>query len=71
MKYLLKIVKWVSLSFVTLCLLISIVVFAYMRLDKFGAESNGKRLAEIQKSENFKDGEFHNEHDTPPLSAGY
>jgi L-ascorbate metabolism protein UlaG (beta-lactamase superfamily) len=42
-----------------------------MRLDKFGGEPNGKRLSDIQNSKNFTDGEFHNEHETPPLAAGY
>jgi L-ascorbate metabolism protein UlaG (beta-lactamase superfamily) len=71
MKTCLKIVRWIFFSLLGLGLLLAILVFAYIHLEKFGSESSGKRLEDIQGAKNFKDGEFQNEHDTPQLAEGY
>jgi L-ascorbate metabolism protein UlaG (beta-lactamase superfamily) len=71
MRYLLKIIKWIVFSVLGLALLTAILIFAYMRLEKFGSVPEGSRLTKMQKAANFKDGEFQNEHDTPQLAEGY
>lgn len=47
---------------------IAILVFAYMRLPRFGRLPRGERLSLIQKSPNFKDGIFQNLNPTPQLA---
>ena len=46
------------------------VVFLYTRLPKFGKKPSGKRLQNIRKSPNFKNGKFQNIHHTPSLTEG-
>ncbi|MFC6102453.1 MBL fold metallo-hydrolase [Olivibacter domesticus] len=58
---------------VLLCivLLTAIVVFLYMRQQKFGKAPSGKRLELIKKSPHYKDGQFQNIHFTPTITEGY
>ncbi|HRG37923.1 MAG TPA: MBL fold metallo-hydrolase [Bacteroidia bacterium] len=46
------------------------VVLLYTRLPKFGRKPSGKRLQNIKKSPNFKNGKFQNIHHTPSLTEG-
>jgi L-ascorbate metabolism protein UlaG (beta-lactamase superfamily) len=66
-----RIIKWSVLGILSLCVILTVVVVAYMRLDKFGSNPNGQRLAIIGKAPNFKVEEFKNIHSTPQLADGY
>lgn len=51
--------------------LLAIATFFYIRLPKFGKAPSGKRLEQLQKSSNYKDGKFQNIHFTPDLTQGH
>ena len=55
----------------TIILVLSITVFLYTKMAKFGKAPAGERLALIQKSSNFRNGKFQNFSDTPELVEGY
>lgn len=57
--------------FLGIVLLLAIATFFYMRLPKFGKSPGGKHLELIQKSPNYKNGQFQNKNFTPSLSEGY
>lgn len=59
------------IAIVSLVLLFVIVVFFYMRQTKFGQNPAGERLAMIEKSPNYRDGQFQNLHHTPQLAEGH
>jgi L-ascorbate metabolism protein UlaG (beta-lactamase superfamily) len=46
-------------------------IFGYMQQPKFGKSATGERLERMKKSPNYKDGKFHNLHNTPALTEGY
>jgi len=71
MKRLLKILKWIGISILSLLMLVFIIGLFYMRQAKFGAAPSGERLARIQKSPNYKNGKFHNISETPIFAEGY
>ena len=48
--------------------ILAIIVFAYMKLPRFGRLPGGERLQLIQQSSNFKDGIFKNLNPTPQLA---
>lgn len=52
-------------------LVVTLAIFLYMRQPKFGKAPEGRRLAMMKKSPNYKDGKFHNIHFTPMLTEGY
>lgn len=45
-------------------------VFLFTRLPQFGRKPSGKRLQDIKKSPNYKNGKFQNIHPTPNLTEG-
>lgn len=51
-------------------LLAAIVVYAFVAQPKFGRMPFGKRLEEIEKSPNYRNGEFQNTSPTPNLTEG-
>lgn len=54
---------------VSILLLLSITIFFYMRLPKFGKAPSGERLERMEQSPNYKDGQFQNLSHTPSLSG--
>lgn len=46
-----------------------ITIFFYMRLPQFGKAPKGERLEQLQKSLNYKDGQFRNTHHTPNFTG--
>jgi L-ascorbate metabolism protein UlaG (beta-lactamase superfamily) len=55
---------------ISIVLALIIIVYAYMRLPKFGAASSGERLQRIHHSPNFKNGQFQNLSVTPSFTEG-
>ena len=51
-------------------LVLVLIVYAYMRMPKFGAASHGERLQRIRRSPNFRNGQFQNLSVTPSLTEG-
>ncbi len=51
-------------------LLIGLSVYIFLQQPMFGKLSTGDRLARIEKSPNFKDGQFQNQSITPDLAEG-
>ncbi|MDX1350120.1 MAG: MBL fold metallo-hydrolase, partial [Putridiphycobacter sp.] len=66
-----KIVKWMLVTIIFIVLLFTVVVFFYMRQNKFGKNPEGPRLERIKKSPNYKNGKFQNLSDTPSFAEGY
>lgn len=52
-------------------LLVLLAVYLFLQDARFGKAPTGERLALIQKSPNYKNGKFENEHFTPDLTEGY
>jgi L-ascorbate metabolism protein UlaG (beta-lactamase superfamily) len=51
--------------------ILTIIIFFYIRQDKFGKAPSDARLEMMKKSPNFRDGQFQNVHQTPELTEGY
>ena len=66
-----RVIKTSILAILSLVLLLVIITFFYMKLPKFGSKPAGERLALIQKSSHYKNGEFLNIHETPEIAEGY
>ncbi len=71
MKRFIKILKRTMIVIISLALILTVVVFFYMRQDKFGKAPSGARLERIKQSPNYKDGAFQNRTYTPTLTKGY
>lgn len=62
---------------ITMLIILGVVIlsiastFIFLRQPIFGKAPNGKRLEQIQKSPNYRDGKFQNIHFTPDLTEGY
>lgn len=56
---------------ISVILILTIVIFFYIRLEKFGKAPGGERMEIIKKSPSFKDGKFRNLSVTPQLVEGY
>lgn len=56
------------MTLIILIILLAVGVWAFMQQDQFGKLPTGKRLERIQKSPNYKDGQFKNLNPTPQLS---
>jgi L-ascorbate metabolism protein UlaG (beta-lactamase superfamily) len=54
-----------------LIILLGIALFFFLQHPQFGKKPSGKRLELIQKSPNYKNGRFQNQHFTPDLTEGY
>ena len=59
------------LGFLVLVLVLILGIWGYMQHPKFGKLPSGERLERIQKSKNYKDGQFQNLTETPSLAEGY
>ena len=66
-----RIIKRLTIIVSCIALLLSIVIYLYMRQPQFGKAPSGKRLERIKQSPNYKDGMFQNIHSTPVISEGY
>ncbi len=71
MRRFLKILRNSFLSILGLILLLAIITFFYMKQPQFGALPSGERLARIEKSPHYKNGEFHNLIEKPTIAEGY
>lgn len=58
---------YLLISLIVICVLAAL---AYLQLPKFGKLPSGERLARIEKSPNYRNGEFHNQIDTPMFADG-
>ncbi|MEO8532124.1 MAG: MBL fold metallo-hydrolase [Flavobacterium sp.] len=56
---------------ITFIILIFLALYLFLQDARFGKAPSGERLALIQKSPNYKNGKFENEHFTPDLTEGY
>lgn len=54
---------WLILAFM-------VAVYLFMRSPQFGGRASGERLARMQRSPHYRDGQFHNLTHTPPLTEG-
>ncbi|WP_348798194.1 MBL fold metallo-hydrolase [Flavobacterium adhaerens] len=54
-----------------LIIILGISLFLFLQHPQFGKKPSGERLLQIQKSPNYKNGKFQNEHFTPDLTEGY
>ncbi|MEL7586825.1 MAG: MBL fold metallo-hydrolase [Prolixibacteraceae bacterium] len=52
-------------------LLVILAIYLYMQRPEFGKAPAGKRLEMMNKSSHYKNGRFHNMHNTPMLTEGY
>lgn len=68
---LLKILKYLMITFLVLASVISVATFLYMKQAKFGKAPSGTHLAAISSSPNYDKGQFRNLSDTPDLSPGH
>ncbi|HYH16079.1 MAG TPA: MBL fold metallo-hydrolase, partial [Flavisolibacter sp.] len=59
------------MTFFLIVIAFIVVVYAYMQLPLFGRPASGERLARMQQSPHYKNGQFHNLNPTPPLTEGY
>jgi L-ascorbate metabolism protein UlaG (beta-lactamase superfamily) len=66
-----KRLKKIMIILLSMIGILAIVVFAYTKQAKFGKAPEGQRLRTIQKSPNFKDGKFQNQHFTLELAEGF
>lgn len=53
------------IGFLIIITVLVLVAVAYLQLPLFGANPTGERLAKIQTSPHYKNGQFHNLSDTP------
>lgn len=68
---LLRIVKKTVLALLTIAAPFAVVIFLYMRKEKFGKMPGGERLSKLKLSPNYKNGAFQNINPTPQLAEGY
>lgn len=71
MRRFLKILRNTILSLLVLILLLTVVTFFYLKQPQFGAIPTGERLARIEKSPHYKNGQFHNLIEKPTISEGH
>lgn len=55
----------------SLILVLAVIVFFYIRQEKFGKAPSGERLERMKQSPNYKDGKFQNLSYTPTLTEGH
>jgi L-ascorbate metabolism protein UlaG (beta-lactamase superfamily) len=54
-----------------LIVILGIALFLFLQHPQFGKSPSGERLSLLQKSPNYKNGRFENQHFTPDLTEGY
>ncbi len=59
------------IGFLVLVLLLTLGVWGFLQHPKFGKVPSGERLLRIEKSKNYRDGQFQNLNHTPQLAEGY
>lgn len=65
------IIKRILATIFSLIALLAIVTYSYTQQEKFGRTPTGERLERVKKSPHYRDGKFHNLHNTPALTEGY
>lgn len=55
----------------SIILVLAVVIFFYIRQEKFGKAPSGERLERMKQSPNYKDGKFQNLSYTPTLTEGH
>lgn len=60
----------ISMTVLMICALLLAGIFFFLRLPRFGATPSGARLARMERSPHYHDGQFHNLHHTPALTEG-
>ena len=70
MNKIIKIVKLMTVTFLTIIVLLATAVFVFMQQAKFGKKPSGERLERIKKSPHYKNGSFQNLNITPDLTEG-
>lgn len=65
-----KIWKKMLIGFFIVVLFLIGGIYAYMQHPKFGKSPSGDRLKRMERSENYRDGQFHNLSQTPALAEG-
>ncbi len=66
-----KKIKKMLIGFLVLMSLMILGIWGYMQHPIFGKAPSGERLERIQKSPNYRNGQFHNLTETPSLAEGY
>lgn len=66
-----RIFKRMMIAALSVALILLASVYIYMQHPKFGKAPSGKRLERIEKSPNFKNGQFQNESHTPTFADGH
>lgn len=59
------------IGLLSLCAVIAALGFFYIKQAKFGQLPEGEQLKRIEKSPNYKDGQFHNLIEKPTITEGY
>lgn len=63
--------RGIMILITTITVSIGFAGYAFVQQSKFGNLPKGERLERIKKSPNYKDGEFKNIENTPPLTEGH
>ncbi len=66
-----RVLKRVTIVFLSIIFIFIAIVFLYMKQAQFGKAPKAERLERIKQSPNYKDGKFQNIHYTPELAEGY
>lgn len=59
------------ITFLSIVAVPVLIIFFYIRQDKFGKAPSGERLALLKQSPHYRDGKFNNMSPTPQLAEGY
>ena len=65
-----KLFKMVAIVLIIIVLILVAGVYFFLQLPRFGKIPSGERLSKIEKSINYKDGQFQNQSYTPDLTEG-
>lgn len=71
MKLFFKILKWGAIVLLCVIVLVVAATYFYMKQPQFGALPQGKRLLNMEQSQHYKDGKFHNLVEKSTISEGY
>lgn len=64
-------IKRLMILVLSIILVLAVVIFFYIRQEKFGKAPSGERLERMKQSPNYKDGKFQNLSYTPTLTEGH
>ncbi|WP_298776523.1 MBL fold metallo-hydrolase [uncultured Empedobacter sp.] len=66
-----KVFKQMFYFILSLIILFSLITFAILQMNTFGAEATGERLERMKQSKHYKNGQFQNLNHTPAFAEGY